>query len=82
MPFSNHSHGLKATDYDLRRSKRLEPQHCPAKLFDGSMVLLDDVIQIFILTNLDLSAFVVIISFDASSVGATFVDIDFYWFVI
>ena len=42
------------------------------------MVLLDEVVQILILTNLDICAFVIIIVIDAGSVGSAFVDIDFY----
>ena len=46
------------------------------------MVLLDYVVQIFILTNLDINSFVTIIIIDPSSVGSAFINIDFDWLFI
>ncbi len=39
------------------------------------MVLLDHVVQILIMTDLDVSSFVVVIVIDCGSVGSAFVDI-------
>ena len=46
------------------------------------VVLLDQVVQILILTNLDVSSFVIVIVIDGGGVGSAFVNIDFYRFII
>jgi hypothetical protein len=50
----------------------------PQCTFDRPMVLFNAIIQILILMNLDIRAFVIIAVIDAGSVGYAFVDIDFY----
>ena len=46
------------------------------------MVLLDNIVQIFILTNLDRSLVGLVISIDSSCICATFIDIDLLWLAI
>ncbi len=82
LPFSNDPHRLKATNCNPCRSKPPKAQRGPASLFDGPMVLLDNVVQIFVLTNFDIGAFVAIIGPNAGGVGSAFVDGDFYRFAV
>ena len=46
------------------------------------VVLLDNIIQIFILTTLDYSPVGLVVIIDSSYICATFIDIDLLWFTI
>src|SRR5258708_21645897 len=63
LPFGDHMHDLDATQNDTRAAEVLKPEHAPRALpsgrrsddaFDGPMVLLNHVVQIFDLTDLEL----------------------------
>ena len=58
------------------RLERFETQHRSYHTFDGAMVLLDDVVEIFDLTNFDIGLVFRIEAFDCRRVGPAFVDCD------
>ena len=47
LPFLDHVHDLDATQNNPRAAKALEPKHQSNNAFDGSMVLLNHVVQKF-----------------------------------
>src|SRR5260370_42334353 len=53
LPFLDHMHDLDAAQNDTRAVEILESQHRSDSALDGTMVLLNDVVQILDLTNLD-----------------------------
>ena len=54
LPLLDHVHGLDARDVLHRRPEGLEPHHRSSSLLDGSVILLDDVVQVLALPKLDL----------------------------
>jgi hypothetical protein len=75
-------HGLNTRNDDSGTSKRLEPQHRSGDSFDGPVILLDDVVQVFVLTHQDIDASVSPYAFNGRRVGATLVDRDLLWDVV
>jgi len=53
-----------------------KPEHRPDDLFDGPMVLFDEIVQIFALTNLDLVAGFLLECLESRGIGATLIDGD------
>ena len=47
LAFANHVHDLDAGDQDSGAAKGLESEHRPGDVFDGSMVLFDDLLRYF-----------------------------------
>ena len=58
------------------RSKRFKTEHWPHHSLDGTVVLFDDVIQIFDLTDFDVCLMFRVVTFERRRVGATFVNRD------
>jgi hypothetical protein len=54
----------------------LEPQHRSHQPLDGSMILFDDVVEVFDLTDLDARFTFAIVAFDRRCICATLVDGD------
>jgi hypothetical protein len=59
-----------------RRPEGLAPQHRPDQPLDGSMILFDDVVEIFDLTNPDARFSFGIVAFECRRGGTTLVDRD------
>ena len=53
LAFANHVHEFDAGQDCLRRAKRLEAEHRPGDAFDGTMILLHDIVEVFHLPDLD-----------------------------
>lgn len=53
LTFANHVRELDAGQNSLCRSERFKPQHRPGETFDGTMILLDDIIEILDLPDPD-----------------------------
>lgn len=53
LAFANHVHEFEPCEDCLRRAKRLEAKHRPGDPFDGTMILLHDVVEVFDLPDLD-----------------------------
>jgi hypothetical protein len=60
----------------LGTPKVLESQHRPSDAFDKSVILFDNVVEIFTMPNLNLCIALFIISGDASFIGTAFVNIN------
>jgi hypothetical protein len=69
-------HRLDTRQQDSCTAQGLETQHWPSKALDGTMVLLDNVIQVFALTQLNVSLMVGVIAIDCCIVGTALVDCD------
>ena len=48
LPLAGHVHGFDSGDGDACTRKRLESAYRQGDSFDGSMVLLDDVVEVFV----------------------------------
>ena len=53
LAFANHVHEFDAGKDCLRRAKRLEAEHRPGDAFDGTVILLHNIVEVFDLPNLD-----------------------------
>jgi hypothetical protein len=53
LAFDDHVHEFDATRNDARTTKALEAQHRSGATLDGTVVLLDDVVQVLLLTDPD-----------------------------
>jgi hypothetical protein len=53
LAFPDHVHEFDAGKCRRGRTKGLEPQHRPYQPLDGSMILFDDVVEVFDLADLD-----------------------------
>ena len=51
MPLLDHVHGLDPGNQFLGTPKRLESEHRACDSFDAPMVLLDDVVEVFVLAG-------------------------------
>src|SRR6185437_8740691 len=76
LPLSDHVHRLDIGQQDPRAAQRLETQHWSSNALDGTMVLLDNVIQVFALTQLNVSLMVGVVAIDCSGVVTALVDRD------
>src|ERR1700761_2519612 len=61
---------------DRCRAEGLEAQHWPNATFDSSVVLLNDVVEIFALANFDLGLVLGIVGVDGGSIRAALIDRD------
>ncbi len=62
--------------------KVFEVQHRAREPFDASMVLLDEVVQVFALADLDACPVVSIQLFQARMIGSTLINVDQAWFAV
>ena len=76
LALPDHVHQLDPRERHGRRPEGLEPQHRSHQSLDGSMILLNNVVEIFDLTDLDASFVFSIVTFDRRRVGAALVDRD------
>ena len=53
LALADHMHGLNAGDQDARAAKGLESKHRPHDAFDGTVVLLDNVVEVLGLPQLN-----------------------------
>ena len=74
--FLDHPHQLDAGEGVLRRIKRFKSQHRSGHSFYSSMILLDDVIQIFGLTDFNRGTMFLIIALNRGFIGRAAVDGD------
>ena len=69
-------HGLDARDEDSSTPKRLESEHGIRDSLDCPVILLDHVVEVFILAHQDVDTGVGLHAFNGRRVGATLVDGD------
>jgi hypothetical protein len=72
-------HGFDSGDDDSCTPKRLESEYRSGDSFDGPVVLLDDVVEVFAFTHQDIDASVSLDALNGCCVGATLVDSDLHW---
>src|SRR3954452_13160286 len=82
LPLSDHVHRLDTRQQDPRASQGFKTQHGPSNSLDGTMVLLDNVIQILALTPLNVSLMAGVVAIDCGGVGTTLVDRDLLGFAV
>ena len=76
LPLSDHVHRLDTRQQDPRAAQGFETQHGPSNSLDGTMVLLDNVIQVFALAPLNVSLMAGVVAIDCCGVGTALVDRD------
>jgi hypothetical protein len=76
LAFPDHVHEFDAGKCRRGRTKGLEPQHRPYQPLDGSMILFDDVVEVFDLADLDACLSFGIVAFDRRGIGTALVDRD------
>ena len=76
LSFFDHVHEVDPDQSALRCIKRFEPQHRPCHALDGSMILLDHIMQIFDLTNGDGRPVLCVGAFDGRFIGVAAVNRD------
>ena len=54
LPLADHVHGFDSGDDDSCPPKRLESEYLSGDSFDGPVVLLDDVVQVLVLSHQDI----------------------------
>ena len=79
LPFADHVHKLDATQNDPRTTKVLEALYRARDTLDRAMVLLDNVVEVFALSDHDLGAMLPIVVLDCGVVRAALVDVDESW---
>jgi 3-hydroxy-3-methylglutaryl CoA synthase len=65
LPFADHVHKLDGTQNDSRTTEVLEALYRACDALDRAMVLLDDVVEVFALSDHDLGAMLPIVGLDA-----------------
>ena len=73
LAFANHVHEFDASQDGLRRPERFKPKHRPGDALDGTMILLDDIVEILDLPDLDRDVSLRIQLVERSLVGAALV---------
>jgi hypothetical protein len=68
-------HHFDTSENDARTSELLEAEHWPCSSLDGSMILLDDVVEILALSDHNVRAVLPVVILDASFVRAALVDV-------
>src|SRR5450755_2224198 len=76
LPFADHVHELDATQNDSRTTEVLEALYRACDALDRAMVLLDNVVEVFALSDHDLGAMLPIVVLDSGVVRAALVDVD------
>ena len=69
-------HGLDTSNDDSSTPKGLESEHGSGDPFDGPMVLLDDVVQVFGLAHYDVNTDIPLDAFNGGRISAALVDGD------
>jgi hypothetical protein len=69
-------HELDAGKRHRRRPEGFETEHWSRQSFDGSMILFDDVVEVFDLTDLNGRSEFSVVAHNRSRVGAALVDRD------
>ena len=69
-------HRLDSGDEDPSTPKRFESEHRACDSYDGSVVLLDDVVEVFVLAHQYIYAGVSLDAFDGRRISAALVDSD------
>jgi hypothetical protein len=82
LSFHDHVHNFNAGQKDPGAAKSLEPQQGPRTSFDRPMVLLNQIIEIFALTDLDGRFTTAIDRFERGAIGAAFVDGYRLWYSV
>lgn len=72
----NHVHCLDPSNKDSSTPKRLESEHRMSDSFDGSVVLLDDVVEVFVLAHQDIDTGVSLDTFNGRRIGPALVNRD------
>ena len=70
-------HGLDSCDEDSSAPKRLESEHRACDSFDRPVVLLEDVVQVFVLAHQDVDTGISLDTFNGRRIGTALVDGDF-----
>jgi hypothetical protein len=70
LALADHVHEFDAGNGCCSRSKRFKTEHWPHHSLDGTVVLFDDVIQIFDLTDFDVRLMFRVVTFERRRVGA------------
>jgi hypothetical protein len=76
QPFADHVRAFDAGQDDARAAEILEPHHRSDDAFDGAVVLLEGVVQVFFLADLDRRRSPGIERFEGGQIGAALVDCD------
>jgi hypothetical protein len=76
LAFLYHVYEFNALQSDADRTKRFEAEHRSNNAFDGPVVLLDEIVQVFALTNLDLVTSFLLECLDSRGIGAALIDRD------
>ena len=76
LALADHVHEFNSGESCRGGPNGFEPHHRPHHSFDGSVVLFDDVVQIFDPTDLDVRPMFCVAAFDRRRVGAALVDRD------
>ena len=76
LPLFGHVHRLDSIKNDARATEYLESQHRSNEPLDSTMILLDDVVQIFDQAQLDVAAGVSSNTFDRRGVRTALIDGD------
>src|SRR5450631_1492635 len=79
LSFSDHVHEFDTREKDAGAAKILEAEHRSRSAFDGTMVLLDDVVQILDLAHEDPLPSSGINGFESRYIRATLIDGHFLW---
>jgi hypothetical protein len=67
-------HHFDTSENDARTSELLEAEHWPRSSLDGSMILLNDVVEILALSDHNVRAVLSVVILDSSLVRATLID--------
>ncbi len=82
LVFADHIHGFDTDNYDSCTPIGFESEHAPRDSFDGAIVLLDNIAQIFKLAPCDSNAAIGLGTDDARFVRAALVNGDFLRHVV
>ena len=77
LPLADHVHGLDTCDQDSGAPKRLEPERRSSDSFDGPVILLHDIVQVFVLAHNEVDTDVSLDTFDGQRVDAVPADGNF-----
>lgn len=73
LPFADHMHDFDAAENNARTPEALETHHRTDYAFDGTVILLDDVVQVLVLSDLDRGGPLGIERFECRQIGAALV---------
>jgi hypothetical protein len=82
LSFPDHVHNFNAGQKDAGAAKSLEPQHGARASLDRPMILLNQIIEIFGLTDLDGRLTNAIDRFERGEIGTAFVDGYRLWYSV